>query len=102
MAERLGYEKVFDHLGGRASFYHRKRTDRLWAGSICLSTDWHGNIYGVGMLVSSLLIGVFSIKGSYVRTLAMAFFGIGGVWMCVLALCIYRSGRVRVLEETHE
>lgn len=35
-------------------------------------------ICAVGMLVSSLLIGVFSIKGSYVKTLAMAFFGIGG------------------------
>ena len=35
-------------------------------------------ICAVGMLVSSLLIGVFSIKGSYVKTLAMAFSGIGG------------------------
>ena len=26
----------------------------------------------------------------------------GGVWMCVLAPCIYRSGRIRALEETHE
>lgn len=35
-------------------------------------------ICAIGMLVSSLLIGVFSIKESYVKTLAMAFFGIGG------------------------
>lgn len=34
-------------------------------------------VCALGMLVSSLLIGVFSIKGSYIRTLARAFFGIG-------------------------
>lgn len=34
-------------------------------------------ICALGMLLSSLLIGVFSLKGSYVRTLARAFFGIG-------------------------
>lgn len=34
-------------------------------------------ICAVGMLVSSLLIGIFSIRGSYVKTLAIAFFGIG-------------------------
>ncbi|MDO5423637.1 MAG: hypothetical protein Q4F41_07930 [Eubacteriales bacterium] len=42
-------------------------------------------ICAVGMLVSSLLIGIFSIKGSYVRTLAKAFFGIG-VFMILFGL----------------
>ena len=42
-------------------------------------------ICAVGMLVSSLLIGVFSIKGSYVRMLAGAFFGIG-VFMILFGL----------------
>lgn len=34
-------------------------------------------VCAVGMLVSGLLIGIFSIKGSYVRTLAAAFLDIG-------------------------
>lgn len=42
-------------------------------------------ICAIGMLVSSLLIGVFSIKGSYVRMLAGAFFGIG-VFMILFGL----------------
>lgn len=42
-------------------------------------------ICALGMLVSSLLIGVFFIKGSYVRTLARAFFGIG-VFMILFGL----------------
>ena len=42
-------------------------------------------ICAVGMLVSSLLIGIFSIKGSYVRMLAGAFFGIG-VFMILFGL----------------
>lgn len=42
-------------------------------------------ICAVGMLVSSLLIGFFSVKGSYVRTLAKAFFGIG-VFMILFGL----------------
>ena len=42
-------------------------------------------ICAMGMLVSSLLIGIFSIKGSYVRMLAGAFFGIG-VFMILFGL----------------
>ena len=42
-------------------------------------------VCAVGMLVSSLLIGVFSLKGSYVKTLAMAFFGIG-IFMILFGL----------------
>lgn len=42
-------------------------------------------ICAVGMLISSLLIGIFSVKGSYVRTLATAFFGIG-VFMILFGL----------------
>lgn len=49
-------------------------------------------ICAVGMLVSSLLIGIFSIRGSYVKTLSIAFFGIGvfmilfGVWENILLI----------------
>jgi MFS transporter, DHA3 family, macrolide efflux protein len=42
-------------------------------------------ICAVGMLVSSLLIGVRSIRGGYVKTLAMAFLGIG-VFMILFGL----------------
>jgi len=42
-------------------------------------------VCALGMLVSSLLIGVFSIKGSYVKTLVAAFFGIG-IFMILFGL----------------